>query len=115
MDQSAYLRMLSDAVSNRECQLKREAYQSSFASLKSLKQLPEESETTVTLNLETIILIESKLQHIAKNIAAVHQPRQNSSLESFETYDKYFSELVELCEDYWYILRIETTLFGKLP
>ena len=33
----------------------------------------------------------------------------------FDQYETIFKELVELCEDYWYILRIESTLFCHLP
>jgi hypothetical protein len=69
----------------------------------------------VTLNLESVILIENKLFRIAQNMKHIRLPSQNSPKQVLETYENTFTDLVELCEDYWYILRIESGLFSKLP
>ena len=36
-------------------------------------------------------------------------------MKLFETYELQFSELVEQCEDYWYILRVESFMFCTFP
>lgn len=59
--------------------------------------------------------MENKLCRIADNMRALHQPDQYSSKASFEFYDETFRRLVELCEDYWYILRLESALFCLMP
>jgi len=69
----------------------------------------------VTLNLESVILIENKLFRIAQNIKHIRLPTQSSPKQVIETYESTFTDLVDLCEDYWYILRIESSLFSKLP
>jgi len=69
----------------------------------------------VTLNLESVILLENKLYRISQNVKNIRQPDENSSKHAFEQYENTFKELVELCEDYWYILRIESALFCHLP
>jgi hypothetical protein len=62
-----------------------------------------------------VILLENKLYRISQNVKHIIQPDENSSKQAFDQYETIFKELVELCEDYWYILRIESTLFCHLP
>ena len=69
----------------------------------------------MTLNLESVILLENKLYRISQNVKNIRQPDENSTKHAFEQYENTFKELVELCEDYWYILRIESALFCHLP
>jgi hypothetical protein len=42
-------------------------------------------------------------------------PAQGASKQTVENYENSFREVVELCEEYWYILRIESSLFCTLP
>ncbi len=60
-------------------------------------------------------MLENKLQRIAENTKLMRVPAEGKPREAFDTYEQQFAELVELCEDYWYILRIESFLFCSLP
>lgn len=60
-------------------------------------------------------MLENKLQRIAENTKIMRVPAEGKSREAFDTYEQQFAELVELCEDYWYLLRIESFLFCSLP
>lgn len=42
-------------------------------------------------------------------------PNLSSSSQTIEQFNLHFAELIELCEDYWYILRAEVLLFSKIP
>jgi hypothetical protein len=62
-----------------------------------------------------VILLENKLFRIASITKHIRKPHDKQPQQIFDTYEQQFSELVELCEDYWDIIRIESFLFCTLP
>ena len=72
--------------------------------------------STVTVNLESIILLENKLFRIMENVCGIRLPDQKKSNKvAKDTYLQMFNEIIELCEDFWYIVRVESMLFCHLP
>lgn len=59
-------------------------------------------------------MVENKLQRIAGHLKLIRQPDQSATKAAFEQYDSHFRQLVDLCEDYWYILRLESPMFCSL-
>jgi hypothetical protein len=68
----------------------------------------QERAENVTLNLESVLLIENKLQRIASIVKQIRVPTGDSSRQAVESFEAMFRDLIELCEDYWYILRKES-------
>lgn len=104
--------MLNESVRQRQLVLSR-LNSDSVSSHRSSTEI--EKEQSFSLNLESVILLENKLQRIAKNTKLLRMPAEGRSREAFETYEQQFTELVELCEDYWYILKNESFIFCTLP
>lgn len=75
-----------------------------------------EKVTTVTVNLESVILLENKLFRIMENVNGIRLPDQKKSNKiAKDAYMQMFNEIIELCEDFWYIVRVESMLFCHLP
>ena len=78
------------------------------------ESLPVEEKTQVTVNLESILLLENKLNRMMNNIKTIrNREKEDGSL--LDTFEASYAEIVELCEDYWYIVRMEAALFCRLP
>ena len=65
------------------------------------------------VNLETLVLMENKLSRMSEAIRTIRAPDQYSSRREFAAYELLFNTVVELCEDYWFLLRVDSDLFCK--
>jgi len=51
-----------------------------------------------------------------ENMCQIRLPDQKKSNKvAKDNYMQMFNEIIELCEDFWYIVRVESMLFCHLP
>ena len=99
---------------------KQELDSSQSIDIGSDKQLQEEKEEDdkISINLESVILLENKLYRVLQNVKTIRfadASTPNVTTAAINQYELQYQQLVELCEDYWYILRIELNIFDRLP
>lgn len=70
----------------------------------------------VTINLESVILIENKLLRVVNSVKSLKQiTLKTQNTAALNVYAAQLKEVVDICEDYWLILRAETDMFSNLP
>ena len=112
LNEADYLQMLSEQVARRQQLLN---YEDLEGSDEEVSWHPEEEENPqVTVNLESILLLENKLHRMMTCIKTIRN-REKEDRTLLDTFEASYNEIVEMCEDYWYIVRMEASLFCRLP
>ena len=68
------------------------------------------------MNLESVIILENKLSRVASNVKQIKQLNFiTANQTAINAFSAQLKEVVDICEDYWLILRNESELFCHLP
>lgn len=84
INENEYINMLNESVKRRKLVLSR--LQSDSASSQSSVLI--EKEQSFSLNLESVILLENKLQRIAENTKLMRMPAEGKPREAFDAYEQ---------------------------
>ena len=115
-----YLAMLSQSVLKRQKELEcsdPDLHQSDKSS-DSLQQIANEhglAKKTIQLNLESLVLCENKLHRIAQIVKKLKPLPEFATQAQFDHFNNLFGELIDLCEDFWAVLRTEVKFLTQVP
>lgn len=114
--------MLSESVIRRQkqledCYLQDENGPHSNMS-ESVQMVANEGTTDVpscTLNIESLLLIENKLGRLVQSTRLLNPVTEYSTDNQIEVHNMLCTEIVDLCEEFWVLIRTEARFLTQSP